>query len=119
MPKLGTLAPPEVTTSIPMGESETLSVTYRPRVLNTGLQERFKDALADGVVTAQLVDPMCELLVRWDLLYDDRDEAIPITPAALVDIPITILNRVFLSILEECQAAILPAKGRPTPLRRA
>lgn len=119
MPRLSQLLPQELTINVPMGATENLSVTYRPHVLSTALQERFKDALADGEVTAQLVDPMCELLVRWDLMYDDREEIIPITADALVVIPLAILSHVFTTIVDESRAAVQPRKGRPVPLRRA
>lgn len=89
MPKLSTLARDQALVVIPIG-GERLTVAYRPSRATPNLLKRI--AGADQV--DDVLGPLSELLVSWDLLDDDSDQPIPTTPEGLGGVPMSVLSHV-------------------------
>ena len=110
MPRLSAVIRDRSEIVIPLEDGESLTITYRPSRVSTDLTETMveirrlflkhragkldpseAERFADQMGARQVYEPLCELLVSWDLT-DEDDEVYPITPEGMRRVPLSVLG---------------------------
>jgi hypothetical protein len=101
MPKLSTFRNATRPLVIDTGDpDEPLTVRYRPRALTPRLAEQLTQDTSDESNIARTCKWLELIVAEWDLLGDDG-QPIPLTEAAMQDVPLDVLKFVSDAILED------------------
>lgn len=114
MPRIGKLTGDVQTVSIPIGD-ETLEVVFSPSRITPRMLTLCEGMMRSGVVDWEVCRPLAGLFVSWTLETDDG-EPYPITPDAMMDMPIVVLTAILQAVTEHFPTKPASPLVAPTPI---